>query len=328
MTSTTPAAIRGPFLVLGRAGMDFYAEPAGTPLEKAATFQACLGGSSGNIAVGLARLGCDVSLLSVVSDDAVGQFTLNALAKEGVGSACCRVMDGEVRTTLAVVDTCGDATQAVIYRNNVADFQLCLADIEAVDFQAFGTLVVTGTALASNPSRDAAFLALEKADAAGLGRVLDVDYRPYSWDSPQDASELAIAAAEACNLVVGNDLEFAVMAGGGAAEGLELARKLGRGGRMLIYKMGAKGSIALADGLNEKSGIYNVAALKPTGAGDSFLSAYLAARASGQGHAIAQLHGSASAAIVVGRVGCSAAMPYPQELSEFIATNPAPVSGR
>lgn len=327
MTSTNPAAIRGPFLVLGRAGMDFYAEPVGTALENATAFQACLGGSSGNIAVGLARLGCDVSLLSVVSDDAVGQFTLNALANAGVSSRYCRVLRGEARTTLAVVDTCGDATKAVIYRNGAADFQLGRDDIEAVDFSAFGTLVVTGTALAANPSRDAVFLALEKADAAGLSRVLDVDYRPYSWDSPDDASDLAIAAAEACNLVVGNDVEFGVMAGGGGPEGLALARKLGRGGRMVIYKMGADGSIALADGLDEKSGIFSVTALKPTGAGDSYLSAYLAARASGHDHTTAQLHGSASAAIVVGRVGCSAAMPRPQELSDFIAANPAPVTG-
>ena len=40
---------RHDFLVLGRAGMDFYAEPPGTPIESAERFFPALGGSSANI---------------------------------------------------------------------------------------------------------------------------------------------------------------------------------------------------------------------------------------------------------------------------------------
>ena len=41
------------FLVLGRAGMDLYADPPGTRMEDARQFTSALGGSSANIAAGL-----------------------------------------------------------------------------------------------------------------------------------------------------------------------------------------------------------------------------------------------------------------------------------
>ena len=41
------------FLVIGRAGMDLYADPPGTRIEEATRFTAALGGSSANIAVAL-----------------------------------------------------------------------------------------------------------------------------------------------------------------------------------------------------------------------------------------------------------------------------------
>ena len=46
------------FLVIGRAGMDLYADPPGTRIEEASRFVAHLGGSSANIAVALVRQGC------------------------------------------------------------------------------------------------------------------------------------------------------------------------------------------------------------------------------------------------------------------------------
>ena len=72
------------FLVVGRAGLDLYADPPGTEIENAKGFQAALGGSAANIAVAIARQGGRCSLLTAVSDDAVGRYTVKALAGYGV----------------------------------------------------------------------------------------------------------------------------------------------------------------------------------------------------------------------------------------------------
>ena len=177
-----------PFLILGRAGMDLYADPPGTRVEAALRFTTALGGSAANIAVGLARLGGAVSLISAVSDDAVGRYVLNELKRYGVGAAHVRAVKGEARCSLAVVETRAENCQSVIYRNGAADFEISVEQVAEIDFQKFGTLIVTGTALAKEPSRAATFLALGRAQAAGLATIIDVDHRPYSWNSASEAA--------------------------------------------------------------------------------------------------------------------------------------------
>ena len=74
---------RNRFLVLGRAGMDLYADPPGTRIEEAQGFAAHLGGSAANIAVALARQGVASALLTRVSADAVGDYCRAELLRYG-----------------------------------------------------------------------------------------------------------------------------------------------------------------------------------------------------------------------------------------------------
>ena len=139
------------FLVIGRAGMDLYADPPGTRIEEASRFVAHLGGSSANIAVALVRQGCQAALLTRVSDDAVGRFCLSQMDAYGVDRSLVRSEGGEARNSLAVVETRIENCQSVIYRNGAADFAMVAADVEAVEYAGFSALVTTGTVLAAEP---------------------------------------------------------------------------------------------------------------------------------------------------------------------------------
>ena len=312
------------FLVIGRAGMDLYADPPGTRIEEASRFVAHLGGSSANIAVALVRQGCRASLLTRVSDDAVGRFCLSQMDAYGVDRSLVRSEGGEARNSLAVVETRIENCQSVIYRNGAADFAMTMSDVEAVEYAGFSALVTTGTVLAAEPSRSAAFRAFDLARAAGVPLVFDVDYRPYSWPSAAVAAETCSRAAALCDVIVGNDVEFGLMAGH-PDRGLEKARSLVRdGAQIVIYKMGEKGAVTLTRDGEFATGIFPTEALKPTGAGDSFLGAFLAALALGLPLRTAVLRGSAAAAMVVARVGCAPAMPDVSELDAFLATHPGP----
>ena len=312
------------FVVLGRAGMDLYADPPGTRTEAATRFTACLGGSSANIAVALVNLGCRAALVTCVADDAVGRFALSELDRHGVNRAHVRRVGGEARNSLALVETRIEDHQSVIYRNGAADFEMTTADVDAVDFAAFSALVATGTVLAAEPSRSAAFRAFDLARAAGLPLIFDIDYRPYSWPSARVAAETYSRAASLCDVIVGNDVEFGFMAGHLDA-GLDKARSLAAGGaRIVVYKMGEKGAVTITPEGEFATGIYRTAALKPTGAGDSFLGALVAGLADGQPLRAAVLQGSAAAAMVVARVGCAPAMPTRTELDRFLASHPGP----
>ncbi len=312
------------FVIIGRAGMDFYPEPPGTKTEEATQFFACLGGSSANIGVALTKLGAKADLVTCVSDDAIGRFALNELDKYGIGRAHVRSVGGEARNSLAVVETRIEDHQSVIYRNGAADFEMTEEDVAAVDYAGFSALITTGTVFAAEPSRSAAFKAFDRARAAGLPLIFDVDYRPYSWPSAEVAAEVYSRAGALCDVIVGNDVEFGFMAGD-YDKGLDKARELvAQGAAIAVYKMGEKGAITItADGETE-TGIYRTEALKPTGAGDSFMGGFVSGLADGLSVRDAVLQGSASAAMVVARVGCAPAMPNRSELDAFLADHAGP----
>ncbi len=312
------------FVIIGRAGMDIYPDPPGTKTEDAAQFFACLGGSSANIAVAITKLGGSADLVTCVADDAIGRFALNQLDKYGIGRAHVRSVGGEARNSLAVVETRIEDHQSVIYRNGAADFQMTVADVEAVNYAAYDALITTGTVFAAEPSRTAAFRAFELARAAGLTLIFDIDYRPYSWPSAQVAADVYSRAGAMCDVIVGNDVEFGFMAGD-YARGLDKARELvAQGARLAVYKMGEQGAITITPEGEVKTGIYRTQALKPTGAGDSFMGGLVAGLADGLPVRDAVLQGSANAAMVVARVGCAPAMPTRAELDDFLRHHSAP----
>lgn len=312
------------FVIVGRAGMDFYPDPPGIKTEKAENFFACLGGSSANIGVAIKRHGGSCALVTSVADDSIGRFCLNELDKYGIDRTHVKSVGGEARNSLAIVESRVEDHQSVIYRNGAADFEMTEADVEAVDYARYGALITTGTVFAAEPSRSAAFRAFDLAHSAGLPLIFDVDYRPYSWPSAQVAAETYSRAAAVCDVIIGNDVEFGFMAGD-YDKGLEKARELARtSAQIVVYKMGEEGAITITPEGEFRTGIYPVTALKPTGAGDSFMGGFIASLAAGHELREAVLRGSACASIVVSKVGCAPAMPTTSELEEFLSSHPGP----
>ena len=305
------------FVVLGRVGMDLYADPPGTLIEEAVRFTTALGGSAGNIAVALARQGAKVSLLSCVSDDAVGRYCLRQLHDFGVDCAHVRSITGEARNSLAVTETRAEGCQVVLYRNGAADFALTDHQVLAVDFTAMAALIVTGTALATDPSRTAALAAMQAARAAGVLVVLDIDYRAYSWASVAEAVTVCGRAAAASDIVIGNDDEFGLLAQD-RAKGQDYARRLATTALFCVYKQGSAGSVTYTPDFHFHTGIFAVAAQKPMGAGDGFMGGLMAGLAQGHTLDAAVLRGSATAAIIVAGIACAPASPNATEVAQFM----------
>lgn len=321
MESLIQAIKQGRFVVFGRAGMDMFADPQGTRAEHAEIFRADLGGSSANICAGLCKLGMQSALVTSVSDDNVGRFCTNRLRHYGIDTQYVKVIGGEYRVSLAVYESTMDDFQLCIYRNNAVDFQVTDEDVDRVDYASFGALITAGTVFAAEPSRSSTFRAFENARKAGLPVIFDIDYRAYSWPSAEVASEVLTRAGEESDMIVGNDEEFGFMAGG-IDKGLDKARELAARGKLVIYKMGQEGAITLANGGEIHTGIFPVTAVKPNGAGDSFMAGLLASIAAGRPLREAVLRGSACASIVVSQPGCAPAMPTTAQLEDFLADHP------
>lgn len=314
------------FLVIGRVGMDLSPDPAGTSTQDATTMMVAMGGSSANIAAGLVKFGCSAALVTCVSDDAVGWYCEGQLDAYGIDRSHVRRIKGEERTSLAIYETKAEDHQSVIYRNNAADFQMSIEDIEAIDFKQYGALITAGTVFAAEPSRTATFRAFELARDAGIPIIFDVDYRPYSWPSAAVAQEVLSKAGDMADVIVGNDEEFGFMAGG-IAYGLNKARALAStSAAIVVYKMGAEGAITFAGDQEIRTGIYPVKAVKPTGAGDSFMAGFLAGLSEDRPLQDSILRGSACASIVVAKPGCAPAMPNTAELEAFLAQHSGPTT--
>jgi 5-dehydro-2-deoxygluconokinase len=305
-------------IVIGRAGMDLYPLPDGTETESARQFAAEIGGCAGNTAVALSRQGHAVALLGAFSDDPVGRFVRAHLARYSVDTSRCRSISGDYRTSLAICETRYPDSETVFYRNRAVDLQLNAGDFDSTFIGSAAVLIVTGTALAAEPSRTAVFEALGMARTARTFSILDIDHRPVSWRSQDEAASIYADAASRCDAVIGNDEEFAII-GGSKTKALAAATGLvAKGCRFAIFKQGSAGSITITPGHNFSTGVFAVAVKKPFGAGDAFLGTLVAALLRGAALELAVERASAAAAYVVSRRGCAFAMPTAAELDLFV----------
>ncbi len=297
--------------------MDIYPEPPGTKIDEVQNFSTHLGGSAANTCVALSKLNVSSDLVTCISDDAIGNFIFNKLDEFNVGNKFCRKIDKKFQTQMAVVETILDNNQSILYRNNSCDLQLDRSDIDRINFEDYSSIFISGVALSSNPSREAVFLAVEKASTLKIPLIIDLDYRPYNWESDHKKSEVYKKIMDRMDIIIGNDLEFNIA--DNSNEGLKLAQTLiQKKPSIIIYKMGEKGSKVFTKDGEKNFGIYDVQAIKPTGAGDAFNGGFISSLYQDFSLEESVKRGSANAAIVVTKVGCSSAMPNSEELNQFI----------
>ena len=308
------------FLLIGRAGVDIYPDPPGTKTENANKYVTHLGGSSANMGVQLTKYGGSCSLLTRISNDALGKFVLNQLDFYGVKNTLIKLEDNESRISFAIVESTTEDHQSIIYRHKAADLFLNKNDIENSNIQNYECILITGTSLAAEPSRSAVLYALELAKENNIPVIMDIDYRPYTWESADKAKQIYNLACDYCSGIIGNDDEFAILSGS-YESGFNHAKKKSKNCELVIYKMGEKGSITFANNKEIKKGIFPVKPLKPTGAGDSFLGSLIGALLKKYDLQKAIEIGSAAAAIVVTKVGCAPAMPDLNEVLDFMKIN-------
>ena len=313
-------------ICFGRAGVDLYAHEENVDMTDVSGFDKFVGGSPANIAVALSKLGAKSGLISCVSDDGLGRYVCDYLRSLNVDLKGMVVDSAGSRTSLAITEMKASDCEVVIYRNNAADLALSIEQIDKAYIAQAKILLVSGTALSTSPSREAALSAIRYAREAGTVVILDVDYRAYSWRSPEDSSLYYQLAASLSDVVIGNREEFDVMemldiSGDGNDDDETAHRYLNDATQIVIIKAGEFGSkVYSRDGHKFTQGIFPVEVKKPFGAGDSFAGALMYALLEGYSLQESVKMGSAAAAINVSKKSCTEAMPTREELIDFIAT--------
>jgi 5-dehydro-2-deoxygluconokinase len=304
-------------VILGRIGYDLYSEEPHVPLPRARRFSRYLGGSSANMAVGLARLGARVGVVSCLGADSLSEFLIDFLQAERVDTAHVQTRPGYLPSLCLTEVSPPDRFPQVFYRHDAVDTLLAVT-ADDLDYVAGARMFVTnGTSLCGSPSRESTYRALERARAAGCRVVLDVDYRAMSWPNPQEAGLAVRLALPFVDVLVGNQPELMLVAGEPDLD-RATARLRGAGVGMLVSKLGDQGTRVWSGADSVFLPPYRVDVCTTIGAGDGFASGFLYGLLQGLPIEECLHHGNAAAAIVVSRLSCSEAMPTLAEVRDLM----------
>lgn len=300
-------------LAFGRLGVDIYPLQDGVGLEDVTTFGKYLGGTAANVSVAAARYGHDSALVAGVGDDAFGRYLLRELERLGVDRDMVHVDDVYPTPVTFCEMFPPDDFPLYFYREPKApDLNIAPENVDLDAVRSARVMWMTVTGLTQEPSRRTHHVAL-----AARGRrthtVLDLDYRPMFWESPEAARAEIDRVLDDVTVAVGNREECEVAVGETdphrAADAL-----LERGLDLAIVKQGPKGVLAKTRDETIEVPPHLVDVVNGLGAGDAFGGALVHGLLGGWDLERVLRFANVAGAIVASRRECSTAMPTDAEV--------------
>jgi len=308
---------------LGRLCIDLNANEINRPMEQTSTFTKYVGGSPANIAIALSKLGKKTGFIGKIADDQHGRFIMNYLHNCNVDTS--GVVKDETGSVTGLVFTeikSPEECSILMYRDNVADLKLDPNEVNEAYIKRAKAILISGTALAKSPSREAVFVALEYAKRHGVVVVFDIDYRPRTWTSFTEVGVYCRLVAEKSDIILGGREEFDFLEDiyGHPRDDRQTANNwFKHTAQIVLVKHGGAGSTAFTkDGQVHQGVTYKANVVKTFGAGDSFAGAFLYGLLNGLSIEQSQQLGAASASIVVSSHSSSDAMPTIDKIQAVI----------
>ncbi|MCG8396151.1 5-dehydro-2-deoxygluconokinase [Bacillus atrophaeus] len=313
-------------VAIGRACIDLNAVEYNRPMEETMTFSKYVGGSPANIAIGSSKLGLKAGFIGKIPDDQHGRFIESYMRNTGIDTTQMIVDQEGHKAGLAFTEIKSpEECSILMYRDDVADLYLKPSEVDEAYIAKAKMLLVSGTALAKSPSREAVLKAVNLAKKHQVKVVFELDYRPYTWKSTEETSVYYTLIAEQSDIVIGTRDEFDMMEnriGGRNDESVKYLFE--HSADLVVIKHGVEGSYAYSkSGEVFRAKAYKTNVLKTFGAGDSYASAFIYGLVSGKDIETALKYGSASASIVVSKHSSSEAMPTVAEIEQLVEAQPS-----
>ena len=316
-------------VITGRVAIDF--NPAWNdkikeefgPLKDIHTFEKFVGGSPANIAVGVTHHKMKAGFIGKVSDDQFGDFVIDYFKKEGIDTShITRCKNGE-KLGLSFTEMLSSSESSILmYRNCVADLQLSVEDVDEDYIKNAKALLISGTALAQSPSREAVLKAIMIAKKYETKIIFDIDYREYNWNNTDEISIYYSLIAREADIIMGSREEFDLTEKL-ICEGMDDKESAiywqNCNAKIVVIKHGMKGSTAYTcDGKSFSIKPFPVEARKGFGGGDGYGSGFLYGLYQGWEIQDCLEFGSAEASMMVRSNNCSDSLPGPEEVKAFI----------
>ena len=143
----------------------------------------CAGGAPANVAVGVARLGCEAGFIGRVGLDPLGKFMQETLNVEKVCTDHM-ILDPTQRTSTVIVGLDNGERSFTFMVNPSADQFLEVGDLP--NFQAGDFLHCCSIALINDPSRSTTIEAIRRVKQAGGFFSFDPNLRDSLWASLEE----------------------------------------------------------------------------------------------------------------------------------------------
>lgn len=259
------------------------------------------GGKGGNVAVAAAKLGGKVKMLGCVGKDEGGEMLLSSLRAAGVDASRV-LLSAEAKTSAAYICVSADGENAIAVDGTAN--RLVTPDylIEAADAFTDADFCILQLEIPPETVRAAIRLCKEKG--------VRVVFNP----SPLDAFSADLLSG--VDILVANEAEAAVILCGRTGEADVRSFMAAHGITAFAVTRGGEGSELYLQGEpTAHIDAAKAAVVDTTGAGDTYLGAFVSALDRGERPQDAAVFASRAAGIAVTRRGAQAAMPTLEELS-------------
>ncbi|MFA7560569.1 MAG: carbohydrate kinase [Candidatus Izemoplasmatales bacterium] len=319
----------GKLIGIGEALIDFLPKQIGVNLKAVEEFKRVAGGAPANVCACVRRLGTESVILTKLGTDAFGDYLIDTLNEVGVNTNYIKRTNA-ANTALAFVSLKKDGNRDFsFYRNPSADMLLEASEIEADLFKSGDILHFCSVDLVDAPIRQAHDQALKYAKENELLISFDPNVRLPLWSDHDEYKRIINKYINYADILKISDEEFAFITGESFSE--ERVLKLFRGNvKVIIYTEGAKGARVYTRKNTYQFPGFKVKAIDTTGAGDSFIGAFLYQllkmkltlnNLETTDYTQIIKFANAVGAIVASRKGAIPAMPNESEVVEFIKNN-------
>lgn len=231
-----------------------------------------LGGDALNQAVVLSRLGARAAVMGVVGNDSLGDVLLDALAKKGVDVLAKRA---DVNTTISIVLPDENGERHFIYQPS-SNHELCYRHIDEAALGDTAFLSIGGCMSLPKLDGEDTLRLLHLAHNSGARTAID-----FKVSSPEFDRQMIRDTLKAVDYVLPSEWEASVLTGE-RADPMRMAEGLhDLGAKNCIIKLGENGCYVSADGYEGRIPAYACRCIDTTGAGDTFVGAFLYAMVQG-----------------------------------------------
>ena len=266
------------------------------PLQHSKHMTLGIGGAESNVAIGLRRLGTDVTWIGKIGEDSAGDLVERELRAEGINVVGVR--DPEAPTALMLKERRSAAeTRVWYYRAGNAGSRLSVSDLDPSLISGAALLHLTGiTPALSESARRMTLEAIRIARSAGVPVSFDLNYRKGLWGRDA-AAEFYRQVIPRVDIVFAGDDEAAIAVGAAASPedtGPAAGRPGRRTGRHQARRRRGPGAGRRPD---HRPGRHSRVTVRDTvGAGDAFVAGYLAEYLAGEPVDVCLAHGRSRSA--------------------------------